>query len=178
MSVGATGFFGTAYIIVRGDNLHELVRKAKHHLKGKTAYLLHGLPYRDNTNVYYQMMLEWEPKTSVLRSRQLLGTFIANHIQDFGNVTETETKEEIKEEINEDDPTVKTISESPDAATGELRGVDDFSANAAAGASDHASDDASAGASDVASAGASDDASAGASDDASAGASVVASADA
>ena len=78
MSIGAAAFFGTEYVIVRGESLQELVFKVEKRMR-HTSYLLHGIPTVEE-KFYCQMLLAWEPKTSVIRSRQLLGTFMVDHI--------------------------------------------------------------------------------------------------
>lgn len=95
MSIGAAGFFGTEYVIVRGTSLNELVYKVEKRMR-HTSYLLHGIPTVEDKVNYSQMLLAWEPKTSVLRSRQLLGTFMVDHISSKVEYDKEKKKEEME----------------------------------------------------------------------------------
>ena len=99
MSIGAAAFFGTEYVIVRGASLQELVYKVEKRMR-HTSYLLHGIPTVENKVDYCQMLLAWEPKTSVIRSRQLLGTFMVDHISSKIEYDKDKKKEEMEAKKN------------------------------------------------------------------------------
>jgi hypothetical protein len=81
MSAGASGFFGTNYVVVRSTSLEELVKQVQDKLETKTKYLLHGLPHKNVLSEgdvqYTQTLVEWNSGTSYARGRQLFGSFIS-----------------------------------------------------------------------------------------------------
>jgi hypothetical protein len=103
MSVGGAGFFSSNYCVVKEEgSLDKLVRLVRHYLK-RSPYILHGTPYhvaKDNT--YVQILLQWDSSLHNSRCKQLVGTFVADHIASkitFDQKEEEKKREEEKETL-------------------------------------------------------------------------------
>ena len=98
MSVGGAAFFASKYVMLKSKTFDILVKKVRYFLKKDALYVLHGVPSKDPyKQLYRQTLLQWDTDLYNNRSKQVLGTFIAQHI---GSKINYEMEEEKKRHEN------------------------------------------------------------------------------
>jgi len=103
MSIGAAGFFASNYVTMKSkESLEMLVKTVRHYLRKEPLYLLHGTPYYNaKEKTYVQTLLLWDADVHESRCRQLLGTFVADHIADKITFEDKEKTRKEKEKEKE-----------------------------------------------------------------------------